>query len=262
METVPPQQGMESRSPIFKGPDGMGAATEAAHRILGGRQHIRVEQQRLGRDFFCEWNNLYLVKDWEGNHLFAVKEDSDCLQRNCCARPCKAWSMDVFLLSPDGYSGDESLGEPFLHLDRPFTYTCCCLNRPQVEVSEVPSLNVLGRLEDPFSCCIRWKLAVRDSDNRLMHETEACFYQRGICCPWPCCGSTVEFPIRDLSTGQRVTTLTKEWNWGDLCPLCAKELSSLNVNYGEMSDPSQKLLMMSTALFIQMVLFDIRSNRQ
>mmetsp|Transcript_21761 Transcript_21761/g.60804 ORF Transcript_21761/g.60804 Transcript_21761/m.60804 type:complete len:226 (+) Transcript_21761:146-823(+) len=225
METVPPQQGMEARSPIFKGPDGMGAATEAAHRILEGRQHIRVEQQRLGRDFFCEWNNLYLVKDWEGNHLFAVKEDSDCLQRNCCARPCKAWSMDVFLLSPDGYSGDESLGEPFLHLDRPFTYTCCCLNRPQVEVSEVPSLNVLGRLEDPFSCCIRWKPAVRDSENRLMHETE-------------------------------------EWNWGDLCPLCAKELSSLNVNYGEMSDPSQKLLMMSTALFIQMVLFDIRSNRQ
>merc|ERR1719491_635041 len=99
-------------------------------------QRLKVQQIRRVRDAFgCDFNNWYLIKNEVGQDVFFVKEDSTCIERNCCSGECKAWRMDAVLL-PYGFQGPQTMGVPFMHLERPFTCTCCCFNRPEVFITE------------------------------------------------------------------------------------------------------------------------------
>ena len=199
--------------------------------------------------------------------LFFVAENSTCIERNCCSGECKAWRMDMALPGPQGMNGPMT---PFLHLERPFTLTCCCINRPEVLVSEPSSANYpsgrsIGKLTDPCACCKlnttvhapgNWDMRIPNADLVLMADASLC--QLGMCCPCP--GCAIEFPVKDMKTLQHTAHITKNWTMGDCCPWCSKEWSSLDVTFGGVQDPDYKMLLTSTAIFLQMAFFDKRNN--
>merc|ERR1712048_1073823 len=166
--------------------------------------------------------------------------------------------MDAFLL-PNGYQDDpHKVGPKFMHLERPFTCTCCCLNRPKVVISEMPSGNVIGTLEDPFACCALTTTVTEPGQANPLLMADGSICQPGLCCPCP--GNKVDFPVKDTNTGSHIAHLTKVWTVGDCCPFFSKEWSAFDVNFGAAQNPRYKLLITSLAIFIQMAWFDKRNE--
>eukprot|EP00929_Paragymnodinium_shiwhaense_P120249 TRINITY_DN92170_c0_g1_i1.p1 TRINITY_DN92170_c0_g1~~TRINITY_DN92170_c0_g1_i1.p1 ORF type:complete len:282 (-),score=47.76 TRINITY_DN92170_c0_g1_i1:260-1042(-) len=260
MAVPPVQAGMDARTPMIVDPSGASPALQQAYSIMDQVPHARLQQVIRKRDMCCDFNNYYLIKDPQGVNLFFLKENSTCIERNCCSGECKAWRMDMYHL-PNGFQGVESVGEPFLHLERPFSCTCLCLNRPQVYVSEFPSGNALGMLEDPFACC-RLNTTVTEPGTALpILKADATICQPGMFCAWPCLNCKVDFPISDTTTGQPVAHLTKHWTWGDICRIGACETSTLDLEFGNVQSARYKMLLLATSVFVQMAFFDVRNQQ-
>jgi len=242
---------------------GSSAAFIKAKKILSQQDALKVQQIRRKRDMCSlDFNNWYLVKDGNtGKDLFFVQENSTCMERNCCSGECKAWRMEASLL-PNGWQGPESAGAPFLHLERPFSLTCCCINRPKVIATEVPSGVNVGTLTDPFACC-KLNTTVQDPESlKPVYSVDGSICQPSLFCPFP--GMKVDFPVKEVAvtqwSGQTVARLHKVWTLGDCCPCCSKEWSSFDVDFGDVRNPGFKLLLMSTAIFVQMAFFDKRAQ--
>jgi len=234
---------------------GDGALKQAMQVLQSEQQMVRVMQLQRKRDACsCDFNNMYVVMNSQGQPVFFVQENSTCIERNCCSGECKAWRLDVALLGPQGVDGPMT---PFAHLERPFTCTICCLNRPQVEVTEVPSGKPIGTLTDPWACCALNTTVDLPGTGPIL-KANAGICQPGMFCPCP--GFTIDFPVMDYLTLQNVANITKVWTMGDICPLCSKEWSTLDVSFGAAQDPNSKMLLMSTALFLQLAWFDKRNQ--
>jgi len=252
LEEAPPQEDM--------------ADMAEAKRIIADAdlQKVRVQQfQRIKDSFACDFNNWYTVMDADGAPIFYVKEDSTCVERNCCSGACKAWRMDMYL---PGDSKDISQDDhkPFMHLERPFTFTCCCLNRPTVHVSEFvekgnsPTGRELGTLYDPCTCCnLQTTIipAAGTDNSHLKIVGSPC--QIGICCKCP--GNTIDFAIQNQDDSE-VAHLTKIWKCGDIAPLCSKEWSTFDMEFKEVSKAEDRLMIVATSLFVQLLWFDAQRN--
>lgn len=233
------------------------SAFSQASQVLNQMQFLRVQQIRRKRDLMgCEFNNWYLIKDGFGQDVFFVKEDSSCLERHCGTYNCKSWRMDVALLGPQGMHSLSAT--PFLHLERPCTFTCCCLNRPKVFVTESNGGQAIGTLEDPCVCC-RVATTINEVGNpspTLSADASQC--QFGWFCRCP--GQAIEVPVKDIASSHHVAKITKIWTLGDVCPICDRNWSTLDVQFGKQHSSNIKLLLMSTAIFLQMLFFDPRNE--
>jgi len=227
-----------------------------ASNILRNEPHmVRVQQLRRKRELMgCDFNNWYVVLNSQGREVFFVAENSTCIERNCCSGECKAWRMDVALIGEQGVNGPMS---PFLHLERPFTLTFCCINRPKVIVTQIPSGREVGTLTDPFAfCALNTTVELPGTGPLLKAQGGLC--QKGLFCPCP--GCQVDFDVMDMTTLTKVANITKTWTMGDCCPILSKEWSTLDVSFGSAQEPTFKMLLMSTAVFLQMAFFDKRNQ--
>mmetsp|Transcript_62677 Transcript_62677/g.149521 ORF Transcript_62677/g.149521 Transcript_62677/m.149521 type:complete len:275 (+) Transcript_62677:89-913(+) len=256
---APVQVGMQVGGNIVTGP------AMQAYAILNSQRRCQLRQQRQWIEALTgfERNNRYVMRDESGRDLFFVQEGSTCLERNCCKGECKAWRMDVYLLGPGGVDAGLQSMTPFMHLERPCTLTCFCLNRPEVEVSELPSGRVLGYIEEPFTCC-NLTFTVHDTNRNPLLKTDISLCNWGLCCPCPCEGlpcQTVEFPITDFENGQEVAKIRKHWMFGDICQ-CLGEWDNYWMEFGAVNNPDFKVLITGLALFVQMRFFDSRNQQQ
>lgn len=234
-----------------------------AAQKMANMSAVKVQQKRRLLEAVSCWEqqNRYMIYDQnnQSQQLYFVQEGSKWWERMCIPNDCKPWRMDFHNLPPGGI-GEEPDGTRFpvfLHIERPCSLTCCCINRPEAIITEVPSGRVLGTLRDPFACC-SLTFQVFDAAGQETLKSSSCCCKKALCCPCP--GCVVEFPIDDARSGSSVASLQKTWMWGDHCPICFKDWDNYAVHFGQAANPDYKMLLIGLATFVQMRYFDSRNQ--
>mmetsp|Transcript_15962 Transcript_15962/g.36552 ORF Transcript_15962/g.36552 Transcript_15962/m.36552 type:complete len:297 (+) Transcript_15962:51-941(+) len=264
---APVQQGMD-----FRGKDQRGMDQRAFENVnwqkvgmaeLEQHDRMQIQEMRQWLEAFTgyERNNRYVIRNDQGQNKFFVQEKSSCFERNFCHGDCKAWRMDVYHLGHGELSEEFQDKTPFIHLERPFTLTLCCYERPKVIVTDMNTGAQLGEIHEPFGLCRPFQLQVRSPTGQDVLHTEAQCFQPGLCLPLPCEGipcNTVDFPVLDAQNGQQVAHIEKQWKWGDFCK-CHKDWDKFDVDFPGMNSENKGMLL-ATALSIQMRWFDKRNG--
>jgi len=202
-----------------------------------------------------EMPNRYKIfnGDTQEELFFAVEQTDFCTRQvKQCLPDCAPWKLDI-LYTQGGAQ------QPAYKLERDWTCTFCCFNRPVVTVTDAVTGEKIGSLQDPFACC-DLTFTVRDSmDNAALKLNGGCC-QWGLCCPLPCgpCAE-VDFPIEDSQTGSEVGHLQKR------VPSCLKFLGAPDVDnykldFGGVKNPQYKAMLIATSIFIDFRYFNNNSN--
>jgi len=192
-----------------------------------------------------DFANKYMVKDPHGQDIILFAEQTDfCtrqMKRGCCA-DCVGWNVDAITT----YGGQRT---PFLKMERPFTFTFCCFNRPVVHISEFQTGRPIGSFRDPFACC-DLTFTVMGPDGTEVLESKGGCCQWGLCCPLPCgpCAE-VNFDIWDKNTQQEVGHIKKT------VPSCCKflidsEVDNYKVDFNGVQNPEWKAMLLALSVFI------------
>jgi len=264
MEMQQPMQMPPGQQPMATG----GLGLENAIDKLASLPGIRVKQMRNVTEMVslgcCEKKNKYIFQKLEDadSRVFFAQETTPCWARYICCPDCKPWSVDVYDLPPDAKEDflpkdGTPPGKKFMSLDRPWTWTFLCFNRPEVVVVEEPSKRKLATLRDPFACCnLTYQMMDAEGQEQLVSNTSC--LQLGFCCTCP--GCEIIFPINEKATNSSVARIVKTWKCGDICPCCSKEMDDHAVEFGGVQSSSYKLSLMSMAIFLQLRLFDSRND--
>eukprot|EP00928_Gymnodinium_smaydae_P016657 TRINITY_DN16288_c0_g1_i1.p1 TRINITY_DN16288_c0_g1~~TRINITY_DN16288_c0_g1_i1.p1 ORF type:complete len:388 (-),score=74.48 TRINITY_DN16288_c0_g1_i1:324-1433(-) len=198
-------------------------------------------------------NRYKIFADGGEEEIFFAAEETNCIMRQVkqCFPDCAPWKLNILYTQ----GGNNQL---VYRLDRDFSCTCCCFNRPVVNVTDVTSGQKIGSFQDPFACCdLTFRL--RDAnDNDVLKAAGGCC-QWGLCCPLPCgpCAE-VNFPIVDLSD-QPVGHVQKKVP--GCCKFCfAPDVDNYKVDFGKVTDPQWKALLIGLTIFMDFRYFNENSN--
>ncbi|XP_064641889.1 phospholipid scramblase 1-like [Lineus longissimus] len=163
------------------------------------RQHLEVVELFTG----CEMNNKYAINNTMGQQIFCVKEDTDCIERQCCG-PNRGFTMNV-----TDIMGREvmRIGRDFKCFAGPSCSCCkccdCCLFDMEVEA---PPGEVIGYVKQGqyFLAPI---FTVMDAEKRPV------FMMKGPTCPMQtvCCTEDVNFHLTTSDGNQEIGVLRKQW---------------------------------------------------
>lgn len=198
--------------------------------------------------------NKYRVLDGSsGNELFYAVETSSCLQRHLrlCCGDCASWHVEIV-------STENGLSQEAFLLERPWTWTCCCFNRPRVQVKLAKTSTLIGSIVDPCTCCALMRFSVKDADGNDVAVAEPGCCQWGLCCPCPCgpC-SRIQLTIKDAH-GKQAGSVNRQIPGP--CSFCfAPQVDHYNLDFGSITDPTHKVLLMSMAIFMDFRYFNDNS---
>jgi len=197
-----------------------------------------------------EMANKYKILDASGNELMFAVEQTDCLRRQLkqCCPDCTSWEVDI-------HYTEAGNSQPAFKMERPWSLTCCCFNRPVMTMTDATSGEVLGKMRDPFACCdLTFSLQDPAGGDVLAVKGGCC--QWGLCCPLPCgpC-SEVNFPVTDAVSGAEVGHIQKT------VPSCCKflfagDVDNYKVDFGGVKNPQYKALLMGMAIFMDFRYFN------
>lgn len=178
---------------------------------------IEAATALLGQE--VEMANRYKIKNAETDQdLFYAVEQTDCFTRQLmqCCPDCAPWKLDFLLLA----GGSNQL---VMQMDKEWSATCCCLNRPMVAVTDVQSGQRLGTISDPC-VCFNFKFNVYDGMGQDAFIADGGCCQPGLFCPLPC-GPCAEVKF-DLTNpeGQQIGQIVKK------VPGCLKFLLAPDVD--------------------------------
>lgn len=249
-----------------KGKRGYGSALQsapqqAAMACLHGLRSMEVREKAslveavsaaLGHEI--EMANKYNVLAPGDVEIFFAAEQTDFCTRQMkhCCPDCAPWHLDI-VYTKDGRS------EKAFNLERDWTCTCCCCNRPRVDVKNASTGRLIGSITDPYACCDLTFTARDSQDNPVLKAVGGCC-QCGLCCPLPCgpC-SEVNFPIVEASGGREVGHIQKKvpsWcTW-----LFADDVDNYKIDLSGISNPEWKALVMSLSIFIDFRYFSNSSS--
>lgn len=198
-------------------------------------------------------NKYKIYADGGQQELFYAVERTDCCKRQVkqCLPDCAPWQVDVL------YTQDGSQENAF-RMERDFTFTCCCLNRPVVNITDTITSEKLGSIRDPFACC-DLTFSVRDGVGQEVMQARGGCCQWGLCCPLPCgpC-SKVDFSILD-SKDQNIGHIEKK------VPSCLKfcfasDVDNYKVDFKGVEPPQHKALLTALTIFIDFRYFNDNRN--
>eukprot|EP00928_Gymnodinium_smaydae_P046632 TRINITY_DN31077_c0_g1_i2.p1 TRINITY_DN31077_c0_g1~~TRINITY_DN31077_c0_g1_i2.p1 ORF type:complete len:423 (+),score=71.61 TRINITY_DN31077_c0_g1_i2:51-1319(+) len=159
--------------------------------------------------------------------------------------------------------------KPFLYLDRPFAFDCCCFNRPVVTVYDIGGVapDKLGIICDPWSCLdMTFSIhmgcdASSSTPPSLLIRGAGCQPGSVCSCLGLCCARFKEIFLEVLDPkleNKTVAFITKGWAGG------LKEIFTVAdkfcVDFGEVTDPTLKAMLLSTALFLDYRFFEGESG--
>jgi len=203
----------------------------------------------LGQE--VEMANKYKIYDQNENEIFFAVEQTDFCTRQLkqCLGECAAWDVDI-LYTEGGKS------EQAFKLKRDFTMTCCCFNRPVVDV-ETASGYKIGSLTNPFTCC-NLNFDINDAAGEPVMSVNGGCCQLGLICPCPfgpC--AEVTFEVLDAG-GNELGEITKR------VPGCCKwmiadDVDNYNVDFEQIGDSKNKILLMAAAIFMDFRFFNNNS---
>mmetsp|Transcript_15308 Transcript_15308/g.43784 ORF Transcript_15308/g.43784 Transcript_15308/m.43784 type:complete len:257 (-) Transcript_15308:67-837(-) len=202
-------------------------------------------------------NKYKIFADGGENELFFAVEKTDCCTRQAkqCCPDCAPWDLDI--LYTEG--GNNTVA---YNVHRDSTCTCLCFNRPSIEVKDMVQGKSIGSVMDPFACCDLTFTMTGAGDNgqdgsKLKANGGCC--QWGLCCPLPCgpCAE-VNFPITDDS-GNEVGHVQKK------VPGCCKfffapDVQNYMVDFGNISNPDYRALVLAFSIFLDFRYFNDNSN--
>jgi len=201
-----------------------------------------------------EMANKYQVMSDNGEQIFYAVEETDFCTRQLkqCCPDCAPWTLNI-LYTQHGYQ------HLVYKLTRPWTCTCLCFNRPSVDIVDVTTNQKIGSISNPCACC-NLAFHVRDQNDQEVLLANGGCCQWGMCCPLPCgpCAS-IDFPISDVSTGVSVGHLQKN------VPSCFKfliapDVDNYKLDFGKVSNPQWKALLLGLAIFVDFRYFSENSN--
>lgn len=210
---------------------------------------IEALSAQLGMEI--EMGNKYKILGGPGhpsgnpNHeiMYAVEQTSFCMrQTKSSFRDCAPWDLDILYTE-----GGNRSGRPAFKLRRECTFTCCCFNRPKVDVLTSGG-NIIGSIVDPYTCCgnMNFKILGPTGETVLKADSGCC--QCGMCCPLPCgpC-SVIEFPIK-TPDGQEVGSVEKHLTCCNF--LLGGDVENYKVKFGGVQNPRNKMLLIALSIFI------------
>ena len=222
---------------------------------------IRQQPQFFEQISGCESPNRYFVFSQSPQTgfkmLFKCKEQSECCQRNCCSASMREFVMDIKHIANAG-ALNENFQNSFVHVNKPFKCTCCCLERPEMIANYSANGELVGKVKQPFSCCDPI-FTIYDNAGTMRYYIYADCCQCGLCCSGPCAKmSEVTFNIyRDANMGQPIGSIVKKIaNFSELIT----SADSYQVNFPADARPNEKLLLIITALMIDYQFFEERAG--
>lgn len=198
-----------------------------------------------------EMSNKYNVFDPKGDKVFFAVEQTDCCTRQLqrCAADCAPFDLQILHLL-----GTETTA---FKLQRPWTCTCCCFNRPVLNVTDGNN-NPIGSIRDPWACC-DLTFTIRDVKDEDVLQVRGGCCQPGLCCPLPCgpC-SEVHFKMHDMSDNE-LGHVTKK------VPSCLKfvfasDVDNYKVDWKGVEDANLRALMLALTIFIDFRYFNDNKN--
>ena len=222
---------------------------------------IRQQPQFFEQISGCESPNRYFVFSQSPQTgfkmLFKCKEQSECCQRNCCSASMREFVMDIKHIANAG-ALNENFQNSFVHVNKPFKCTCCCLERPEMIANYSANGELVGKVKQPFSCCDPI-FTIYDNAGTIRYYIYADCCQCGLCCSGPCAKmSEVTFNIyRDANMGQPIGSIVKKIaNFSELIT----SADSYQVNFPADARPNEKLLLIITGLMIDYQFFEERAG--
>lgn len=214
---------------------------------------IEAASALLGQE--VEMANRYRILDHaSGREIFYAVEQTGFCGRNlkqCCA-DCAGWEADIL------YTEHGAQQEAF-HLERPWTLDICCM-RPRVHVTQARSRTKIGTLVDPCTCipCRDIRFHAHDARGDHVMTAAAGCCQWGLCCPCPC-GPCSRFSLNvEDADGRRVGHLHRQIP-GPCTWFFVPDVDHYIVEFGDIKNPSHKVLLMSMALFLDFRYFNNNS---
>eukprot|EP00828_Plagiopyla_frontata_P040904 TRINITY_DN5673_c0_g1_i4.p1 TRINITY_DN5673_c0_g1~~TRINITY_DN5673_c0_g1_i4.p1 ORF type:complete len:366 (-),score=59.20 TRINITY_DN5673_c0_g1_i4:42-1139(-) len=218
----------------------------------------------------CEIENKYTVfaANSSGEKLkkvpiFKAKEKSGCLERNCLAGNCRPFKVKV---EHDAEGPSSNDGQHAFRFNREYELTCCCLNRPNMEVflTENNQDTYLGKVNWPFNCC-SMELEVFDAQKTHIYNIYGDICQLGVWCRFPCesC-QRIEFSVRDPNTKQELSQLVKK---SQGCIKAAiSDADNFSLVFPKGIEPAKKALLMAATIMLDFSYFEEnprnRNNQQ
>ena len=80
---------------------------------------------------------------------------------------------------------NENFSNSFVHVNKPFKCTCCCLERPEMIATYAAGNEIVGKVKQPFSCCDPI-FTIYDNAGTMRYFVHADCCQCGICCTGFC----------------------------------------------------------------------------
>jgi len=240
---------------------GQGAMTPA-QEVMGPVQKIMIKEKvsmleaataLLGQEI--EMANKYSVTDGYGNQLFYAVEETDCCTRQLknCMKDCAPFKVNILNTSGGG-------SQPGFFMEKGWSFTCCCINRPRVQVKDISSGGemILGTIHDPCTC-LALNFSVYDDDGNPVATADGGCCQWGMCCPFPCgpCAK-VEFKLLDGNSNE-VGMLTKKIP-GFCKFFLSPDVDNYHVDFGDNVDAKTKALFLALAIFMDFQHFSDNSN--
>jgi len=201
-----------------------------------------------------EMPNKYRIFDQTGEReLFYAVEKTDFITRQLkqCFPSCSPWSVDIFYTE----TGDRTLA---YHLERPWSFTAFGLNRPVVDVIDVPAGRKIGKITQPCTC-FNMSFAITNEDGAIPLTVDGGCCQPGLCCPLPCgpC-SVVHFDVLDAKA-QPVGSLKKKLP-GCCSWFFAPDVDNYHLDFPRVPEAKNRVLLMALAIFMDFRYFSNNKN--
>lgn len=232
-------------------------------QVLDGVSCVKIKEKAnlieaasalLGQEI--EMANKYKIKDRDsGADLFYAVEQTDCITRQLkqCFGDCAAWNLDIMYIGGGG-------AEQAMKMEKPWTCTFCCFNRPTVTVSDYNSGEVLGMVADPWTCC-SLNFTMKDAgENPLVTANGGCC-QWGLCLPLPC-GPCAEVNFDLQGPGGDSVGLLQKKVPGCLKFFLAPDVDNYTIRFDSNGpwDGKTKALTMAMAIFMDFRIFSNNPN--
>ena len=209
----------------------------------------------------CETPNKYLIFEMNqqnqkvGAPMISCKEDSSCLARQCLRGSNRPLTMNCINLF-----NNQSL---CLQMEKPYKMTFLCCNRPEMTVRYTEQGNFIdvGKVIDNWDVC-NYSFSVLDVQGNQMFHIEASCMQLGfhLECPCESC-ETIVFEVYkgEKSAGVRWPDLVKT---GTNCVASmVSDADNFMVPFGQNATFEERVMLVSTALFIDYMMFEINPKK-
>lgn len=206
------QPGMPTHTPHMGGGQSGMQKLQSYHGV-----YIKEKADFLEAATGCERENKYVIYALDEHNKkvkpkrFKAKEKSSFFSRQCVPGTCREFMIKIYNMDKDHHSHKNKETNMFLLLEKPYTMTCYCLNRPELIVkhSETGTDQVIGKIVHEFTC-FNPTLKIYDGQNVHKYTIESDCTQLGWWCKCPLepC-EKIQWEVKN-SSGGHVSRLTKK----------------------------------------------------